>query len=370
MILPGVSANQLRVKTTKGTAAGGGGGGDTLLQQAANAMATGEWVKLGTSTDSSFLTTAPDGLSGFLGGAFSGFKTGYADKMVLDPTNKKIHFLGGDHGDFVHHFVFDEATHTWSDIGQPFSIDPNFHCWEHIAWDSDREKLYTRPYGTSSVRRWESASSWTTRASTSDYMPGTTAMDYMPTLGANGKFVFCHSFDDPGGGIGGLLGYDPVADTWSTVYDYHGGAVTGVGASSPMCMYSPIHNLLWFGAGAGSVKTYTMTAGGTITAMPDPVGSLNNLGCGGTDNSIPFYNPANGNFIVIRTPSLWYELNPTGSGTWTAKTGTCEVLNSPVYITGSAYGVICCALPGATYNNTVAMIKATSGTVEMWLYKP
>jgi hypothetical protein len=82
--------------------------------------------------------------------------------------------------------------------------------------------------------------------------------------------------------------------------------------------YSPTHNVCVFGGGAKQPRRiWRMNSSGQITELAQAP-----AGCRiGTYNGILTEDPATGHFLVLSGRRIW-QLNPTGSGSWTEQTGS------------------------------------------------
>jgi hypothetical protein len=323
----------------------------TALSILAASMGRGTWAQMNPT---------PRGLEIFSGGPASGVKPGYATKMARDPVSGKIFAFVGDHNDpqILHFCEYDEVTNTWTDRGTPPGANvPDFHGWEHSTWDSANRKLYRRPYGTRSLRRWDGGSSWATidYSAQFGYNASITAIEWFPE---RNEIVVAQPENDP---YGKVAGYNPNTNAWTT----HSAALNGL--ASPIgtglfAQYSPHKKLVWFG---GGTLSWTLNASGSITsraAAPYGLGPTNGRG-------LMVCNPLNGNFITMLNANSWHDFDPVAN-TWTARSGQAQVLASPNATSSwPAFGVI--AVPIFELS-VIAFVKCYdgSGGVQMWLFKP
>jgi hypothetical protein len=268
--------------------------------------------------------------------------------------------------------MYDEATNAWILQSQtPFAAATK-HGYDHITFDSLRGKLWHHPGGTGNGRytaRWDGGSTWTNFSFSSNVgtnSSGTVAMgiEFFPDLGANGTVLHGMQEEFPNGQ---LFGLDPVTGVWN-VYAQPA-TLTNFGQLHSFILYSPIHKVCLFGGGDGSDRLWKITASGSVAPCASfPAAFSNGVGAGDND-SLPVINPSNGNLIVIRDVSTWYEYD-VSANSWSAKSGTASVLQSPVY-NGSApaWGTVAATLHEY---GVIVFIKCYNGAggVEMWLFKP
>ena len=335
--------------------------GTSALRTLALSMTSGEWRQLSAG-----------GLGLFTGqGGSSGLLTGYSTKFVRDPLTQKMYYIGCDHGAPDAFVQYDEAANAWSLAASfvPWGINRGTdtdHGYDHIAFDNLHGKLYRRVHARTSVMRWEGGTTWTAidYSGTVNYTATTAGVTFFPDLGPNGSIVVYQSNGSAPKGI--VFGIDPVtlarttyANGFSPMAELHGFA-----------HYSPQRRCVVFGGGNGSYKIWRLDANGSVSALTDVPGTLTAPGAG-YPHTLPVNNPANGNFLFMNTSSRWYELNPTGTGTWTARGGTVSILSSQVFDAASdpAFGTIACPIPEY---GVIALVKAYSGSqpAQMWLFKP
>jgi hypothetical protein len=167
---------------------------------------------------------------------------------------------------------------------------------------------------------------------------------------------------DCGNTAGQLRGYNPLNNT---VFYSNNSAAPGSSSDSyhTVLEYSSVKNVAVYGGGTGgnSTKLWRLSSNGTVTAMPSvPSGKevgiqQGNLVC----------DPVTGNFLVLSSGELW-ELNPSGSGTWTQQTGT-RVPPSGVGDPNALEGVISCAIPDFGVVAYITQSEDVGGT--FYLYK-
>lgn len=331
-------------------------------------MSSGQWLNFGMSSGTT-------GLTNLVGGPTSGLRTAYATKMARDPTAKRFYFVGSDHADYDTFLQYDEATNAWTVLTPvvPFGAATN-HGYEHNIWvGGSINKYHTRRYGDTVLQRWNggAGNNWTSindpAAVGGGYPSAASGVCWFPDRGPNGSIIVFEQYDGVSGN-GIVAGIDPVTLT-STTYA-QGATLAGSGIYHNFAHYSPVHQLVWFGGGNGVSTNWAMTAAGTVSAVAPIPGALATVGPA-EPGSMPFYNPANGNFIVIASPTVWYDFNPTGGGTWSVRPGLPGAWDSNINSGAKPmWGTIACPLP-APYNVVVfAKGYSVAQPAEMWLYKP
>ena len=336
----------------------------TKLSDAARDMLSGDWLQMTGAN-------LPSGLDLFTGqGGSGGFITGYASKMARDSGNKKMYFLGCDHGIETIFMVYNEQANSWTEAASsvPWGVEAygstnTAHGYEHIAFDTVNSKLYHRARTNRSLMRWDGGTTWTEFSYGSElfYSSGANANCYFPETGR----ILTYQVEN--GTNGALIAFNPSTGTFSTLVAQATGTLAGTGDPHNFAQYNPNSQVVWFGSGNGSAKTWKINASNVVTAMTDIPVALGTVGPSQV-SSLAVYNPANGKFLVLRTASVWYDFDPAGSGAWTARGGTATMLSADVADTSSAYAIVACPLPEY---GVIAFVKAYSRTsnAQMWLFK-
>jgi len=336
----------------------------TALQILARSMAIGDFEQMPGVT----------GMDLFVGGPTAGIKTGYTDKFARDPANKIMYWSGSDHGEGGYFCKYDEEANAWTSLTQPpwmaYTGTP-FHGYEHVIYDDTHAQLYIRQQNASNIKKWVSGSTWTDIdfSGTVSYAPAPVPICWFPDIGANGRIII---FQINGTILLGIVfGIDPI--TLDVDVYANGEELSPIGQLHNFCQYSPTHQCVIFGSGNDAVagtsrEIWRLDPDGTVTHLTDIPGALDQLGPNG-DPSLLVYNPGTGNFLAIRSPSVWYDFDPTGSGTWTAKGGTASPWNSNVF-DGSMPLFGTTAVPIPEYG-IIVFVKgfSSSSDAEMWVYK-
>lgn len=327
----------------------------SALALLAASMGRGTWTQM---------TPTPAGLGNFTGGPTSGIRTGYSDKMAYDAVSGRIYWIGCDHAQAQVFVCYDEATNAWTVLPTTPFASATKHGYNHTTWDPTRRRLYHRPYGERGVRSWD-GSTWTTHSYSNvlSYASAANGCEWFPDLGPNGRLMI---FQNENGNNGELVGFDPMTGNWTTYAE--GSALSGTGDPHNVALYSPVHKVVWFGGGNGSNRMWKINAAGSVTASANIPPALGSIGPG-NGMCLAVCNPANGNFIVMRNSTTWYDFDPAAN-TWSPRPGTAQVLAAPVQDASQpAWGTV--AVPLHQYG-VIVFIKgySASNPAQMWIYKP
>jgi len=355
-------------------------GGDTVattcpagstLSWAAAQMAPGTWVKVNTINQDAALGVGPT----------SGSMIHYCNQMPWNPVRKSIEIVAMDHNAGTQRYVrYNDLTNAFevvqADDGAGGSTR---HGYGHTAVNPYTGDLYHRlaefNYEGSGplVRKWaQGGSSWTSlaRPTTLYYMQNAIASCWwsgsFTGAGTQGCLLVYNSGDSAIGGSasdGGMYAYNPLTNSWfwtsRSMSPFYG--TSGATYHSVMA-YSAARNVAVYGGGNDNPrKIWRLNADRSVTPMPDTP-----AGCTlGVQQGVLCEDPVTGNFLVLSQGSL-FELNPTGSGTWTKLSGS-RVPPSGMGNPTAPDGVIC--TPIKDYG-VVAYINQTSrGNGTFFLYK-
>lgn len=349
--------------------------GNTPLAVLAALMQPGEWKKM---------TPTPTGILNFVGqppgyavgdSGHSMIKTGYSDKMAYDPVGKFLYFLGCDHNQYGTFLKYNEATNEWSVLPQYPWAAPTHHGYNHSTFDTKNGFLFHRPYAETSVWKY-TGNSWAqiNYKDNLGYSSAANGCEFCSDLGRNGHVMI---YQNENGTNGALIGIDPITGAVTTYVDQATGLLSGSGDPHNVALYSPLHKTLWFGGGNNSVKmwrAFVKTSENDpgkayleVSSCEDIRSELGGIGCS-LGQSLAVNNPINGNFLVFKSSSIWFEYNPV-KNLWSQKTGTAQVLTGSLNYPSSPYwGTV--AAPIHQYG-VIVFIKGISATnAEMWVYKP
>jgi hypothetical protein len=364
----------------------------TTLGNAAASMTAGQWTQLSPANMNAVLASPA-------GNGASGSHIHYMNKVAWDNVNRKIHILGMDHNYFVggqhtlRHMTYDEATNAFVLVDDTAFQNPGVttHGYDHTVVNPYNGAVYHRyvsPYGNGeSVRLWhkkngqaEFSQETTTASSVATqidigvcYWSGP-----LSVCGPQGGIVIFNQGDAFGNSNDGqIVVFDPIANSW--VHNSKGwfpnyfNSGLSFGATAAVMAYSPKHNCAVYGGGAHQqTQLYRLNSNMTKTIMPPiPTGgigiTIGNLVC----------DPITGNFLVFtygstRAQRVLYELNPSGSGSWTQVSTTIPAAIGNVWPSTSGAtdqdGVISCDMPE---HGVVVYMKLSSrgDPGAMYLYK-
>lgn len=331
--------------------------GVNKIADAAAAMAPGTWLQMTGSN-------LPSGLNifAFQGGA-SSISTYYSNAMAWDSAAQKIYWIGSDHPLAPIFCQYDANTNAWTLNTPPpaaqFPVRPT-HGYNCNAFDTLRRKFYFDvAHGTSNIARWDGGGSWTTfnYGSLVVYKPGAVALFYHEALDR----LLHYQLENLPSGI--LVSFNPANGAFQTLATNPN--LNETGDPHNFGIYSRIHQIGWFGGGNGTLDTFKINGSGIISKVTNAIpGALGSMGPGGGNAPFPVYNPVNGNFVVIKDSTTWYDFAPL-TDTWTAKGGTIPMLTTTA---PAGHATIAVTIP--EYGVT-AFVKCPSGFVnaQMWLYK-
>ena len=319
--------------------------GSTTLASLAASMPAGSWAKVSAANQDAALGVGPT----------SGSMIHYCNQMPWNPVRKAIEIVGMDHNAGAQRYVrYNELSNAFevvqADDGAGTSTR---HGYGHSAVNPSTGDLYHRMaefhYEGSGplVRKWaQSGSSWTSlaRPTTLYYMQNAIASCWwtgsFSGAGAQGCLLVYNSGDSALGGSasdGGMYAYNPLSNSWfwssRSMSPFYG--TSGASYHSVMA-YSATRNVAVYGGGNDNPnKIWRLNADRSVTTMPNTPS-----GCTlGVQQGILCEDPVTGNFLVLSQGNLW-ELNPTGSGTWTKLSGN-RVPPSAVGNPTAPHGVTC-----------------------------
>jgi hypothetical protein len=176
--------------------------------------------------------------------------------------------------------------------------------------------------------------------------------------------VFNSGNSNGGASDGQIAAYDPLTNNW--FYSRVGMAPNyGSGYTYNSVMeYSARKNVAVYGGGnVAPTRLWRLNADGSSAAMPNTPGNTRV----GIQSGLLIDEPVTGNFLLLSAGQLW-ELNPSGSGTWTALTGS-RVPPSGVGVPGPSnpQAMFCTSIPEHGVTAFVKQPNQAGGTV--FLYK-
>jgi hypothetical protein len=293
----------------------------TALGTLAGSMAPGTWAQLNGIPNQ-------DAILGV--GNVSGTMIHFSNSMPWNPFSKVIEIIGMDHNwGMQRHVRYDVKTNQFILVAADDGLGTQVqHGYDHNTVNPFTGDLYHRFYsgftGTiSSFKKVLGGSSFVA-------LPGVSASDQVaigatwwsgPFVGggAQGSFMIFNSGNALGNANDGqILAYNPLSNTW--FYNQQGKApFYGSGSTyHSLIEYSSIKNVAVYGGGnVAPDRLWRLNSDGSFLAMPNvPAGK----GVG-IQQGLLVNEPVSGNFLLLSAGELW-ELNPSGSGTWTQQTGS------------------------------------------------
>lgn len=330
-------------------------GDGSVLSSVVAGMSAGSWAEV--TGVSGWSNLADDGSTGqMLAFQFNG---------SYDPIARAVNIIGQDHNaGGLNHVQYDVATNAIVVVSTEF-VQPISHGYGHYWTDPATGDIYGREYGSgTSIHLYRKAGgSWNFSVATiPDYLQDVDGTCFwsgsMTGAGTEGVFVHWNLRDD------GIVDFwDVASDSWltSTTSASVGGA--GSDLNGIMC-YSPTLNVAIFGGGSRGAKTWRLNSDRTVTAMPDAPQSY------GINSGWIMADPVSGKFLLLAANNL-YELDPSGSGTWSAaltgdRVPPTAVPRSPADTDGSRGCIF--ALPDHGVIGVINSRVTTSGNV-LYVYK-
>lgn len=346
---------------------------NSALSTLASSMSAGTWAELTTNGVSTLGTTGSQGGVG-------GNMIPYSNQAVWNPVTKCISYCGNDHHGGVPPWTmmevqYDEASNTWSAVpglgggNQIVGMTPS-HGYGHNAMRPDTGEFYLRQYGGDGsgheiIWRKRIGGSWAAElTSPSVYVQVAIGTCWWTGSLSGSQSMGAYIVWQPG--FGNILIYDPGLNSWQKLADLYGtdGLYHGV------CMYSAVYNCCVFGGGNATPRNlWRLNSDRTITALTNAPIDV------GIQRSNFNVDPVSGKFLIFGGgSSAFYELIPTGSGTYNALSGTrlppaagLHGVSDPSTGAGSPDALISCALPD---HGVVAYMSASSASyANMFLYK-
>jgi hypothetical protein len=327
-------------------------------------MAPGTWAQLDVPNQDSLLGV----------GGVSGTMIHFSNSMPWNPFSKVIEIIGMDHGyPHLRHVRYDVATNQFVLVADDAGLG-QAHGYDHNTVNPYTGDLYHRRYsgfsGTISARKKALG------ASSFVNIPSVATTDQVAIGacwwsgsfvggGTQGSFMLFNSGNAVGGSDDGqILAYNPLTNTW--FYNQAGKAPNYGGGSTyhSVIEYSPIKNVAVYGGGnVAPDRLWRLSSDGSVLAMPN-VPSGKEVGI---QRGLLVDDPVTGNFLLLSNGQLW-ELNPSGSGTWTQQTGT-RTPPSGVGIPGPSpiVAVIASSIPD--YGVVAFITQPSQNGATFYLYK-
>jgi hypothetical protein len=333
------------------------GAGTTALSSLASSMSPGTWAQLNVSNQDAVLRDI----------GVTGSMLPYCNKTPWNPVTKCIEIVAGDHlgaTPDMKHVRYDEATNQFSTAQSAPAVPGIGHGNDHSAVNPFTGDLYHRLYSgftgrISCMKKAAGAGSFAN-------IPSVTASEQVAMgtcwwsgsftgAGAQGAFMIYNT----GVNGGQILAFNPLTNSW--FYSQTNKAPGSSSGYSSVMDYSARKNVAVYGGGNGAPSSlWRMSSDGSVVAMPAaPSGKV------GLQMGILVTEPVTGNFLLLSSGSLW-ELNPSGSGTWTKQSGS-RTPPGAVGIPSSSEHLVACAIPDYGVVAFITQNLASGGT--FYLYK-
>lgn len=252
----------------------------------------------------------------------------YINKGAWDPINKKFKVESSQHYDdfrWAKYVEFNDASDTWSVVIDqyndrnriPYSDAHGFdHCivnpytGKFFLMDAGVENWLMLPDGSTT---WSAATPPTPSGGSiiavgACWWSGIGAQALSGISGSQGAACYLHK------DFGVFTAYDPVSNTYPVRFTGINGAADP-GPYNNQMEYSVTKNCIVHGGGNGSNQLWRIDKDHTVTRMPAGPHDI------GVENGMRMIcDPVSGNMLLLGYDELW-ELNQSGSGTWTKQTG-------------------------------------------------
>lgn len=339
-------------------------------------MAPGTWAELTTaSSQNAVLGVGPTSSSTIF----------YANSMPWNPIAKRIEILANDHN---YHFpsvtprymYYDDATNAFvlgADVpsGAPVGVQ---HAYDHVTLNPTTGDVYYREYNTTgNYRKPNGSTTMSARASWDAHGWNQVAIGTawwsesgFTGAGAQGSLIVYNCGKTVNGGNasdGQMTAYDPLLNSWfwdtsptDAMAPFNDPGSSG---ATYHCLieYSKAKNVAVYGGGNSNPNAiWRLNANRTKTQLTNvPSGKSLGVAAG---NLVA--DPVSGNFLLLSNSQLW-ELDPTGSGTWTQQNGARAPpagLGTPgtdgIVCTGvEDYGVIVCIKQSSASGGRIYLYK-------------
>jgi hypothetical protein len=385
------------------------GGGSTNLATTAAAMSPGTWASMPASNQNAILGV----------GDVSGSTLQYAMSCAWNPQNKMIEIVGADHAyGYERYMRFDGNQFLLINVGDQPNVQPrdsvnggnsglyDGHEFNGLACNPTTGDCYYRRYGAIDSSRQPvpnigyygvgkcvlNGTDFRTNIPLQPVVDNINIVagscwwsGSLAGVGAQGAFMIynCGNSAVPGGSSldGAMHAFDPLSNTWpinqngvSPFYGLQGPQSIG-GTYHEIAAYSAVKNCMVYGGGNWQpYKCWRYNSDASFTAMPDlPVGANPSIPIAvGIQRGNLVADPVTGNFLLLSgsSPTQLWQLNPSGSGTWTQQTGTRtppSQISSPGPAPGVISGIVSCAIPDY---GVIAYIRQDSSSISaFYLYK-
>jgi hypothetical protein len=330
-------------------------------------MAPGSWAQLVVSGQNAAL--------GVTGNASTGSILPYSNSAVWNPFSKAVEFVGKDAGSRPYrHVRYEEDGNQWVVVQGDTGFSMIGHGYDHNVLNPHTGDLYFRLYGeTLAVKRKAlGATSWGDLPTPSGAAQVSIGACWWSGSfaggGSQGSLMIFNSGNAYNNANDGqIVAYNPLTNVW--FYNQTGKSpFYGSDATYNSVMeYSDRKNVAVYGGGnVAPNKLWRLNSDGSQTALTNvPSGKAV-----GMHRGLICADPVTGNFLLLSGGELW-ELDPSGTGTWTLQTGSRVPPANVGYPGPTSSGdpdyMICCPIPDYGVVAYVKQINSAVGT--FYLYK-
>jgi len=290
--------------------------GKSLLQQAAESLAAGESIEIGTNGLWAAIFTDPCGTTS---------TNSYGQSGVWDVVRNEGRFVGkGPTGACGFYFtVYDAASNEWSNdraLPTALSNNQNGHMYDHNAVNPANGDQYFRAWGgIYTIHEWTSSTqTWSTPATIPSPVQSATpaeTLTFFPDLG----LVFVDSRG---------CKYWDLDSTWE---DCTGDMIDDTDVFHVFSEWQPNANVMIFGGGeiygvGPQYDLFSLDSSGVATSITD---APHNVGNGASSGGLVTADPSSTLFITHdKNTSTWYQYAPEGDD-WSALSESSGSCTSP-----------------------------------------
>jgi hypothetical protein len=298
------------------------------------------------------------GTAGFQGGAILTrcvhSMLAFCNELKWDSAGRKVYILGSGHGDWassncIGFVIYDDASNAWTTLPKPPWYSQTPHGYDHTAFDQANRIIYHKTGFTENTFKYSiQTGQWTQIAGPFDQNVDSRwgGLEYYPEL--NALFWNREPY---------LLNLS--TNRWEEIPNtYQNKTPSGEWTYNNYAEYDPVHRVMIYGGGNGSVNLYKLDASKKITKMSDtPFGM-------GINASIEFCDTRTGKFIVYRedgSNEMWtYDVT---TDTWEKLPGLAPFLTNYDNWRNLVGGWIC------TYG-VGFFVQWNGSNSKIYLYKP
>jgi hypothetical protein len=264
----------------------------------------------------------------------------YSDKGVWDPNTCQALFLGGGHLSLVKYVGYSASADTWFHApNPPWWCDPqtvsnpyqcSTHAYQHDALDPATGTFYFRGFNSETVHRHQVDATidadWDTIPDLPSEAAGciATSLEYFPERDEL-VYVDCTTQS--------LRIWKPGGSSWSTV-----NGPFAMGSYHNYGVYNPVHKLILFGLGNGSMGLHAYDANGSVKTVASPPVGFHPSPDDSATLRILTADPATGKYLAVAPNGDMFEYDVPGNA-WSALSQKAPT-DLQIAIPVSSYGVM------------------------------